>query len=158
VVQVHCEGGALRERYPVVTLHLVERAQRVVQVHCEDRAVREEVYRAFITRASSGEADNTDVITEILKLRKERAGILGYAHHADVSMASKVRLRSAFCRLTRACTCIVSPAHDADASTSSKARVLCMPIHLRLERRVWLPTVCALRLSVVVQSTGAGTR
>lgn len=61
-----------------------------MQVHCKNRALREELYRAFITRASSGENDNTSVIEQILKLRKERAVLLGYSCHAEVSMASKV--------------------------------------------------------------------
>ena len=62
-----------------------------VQVHCANRTVREEVYRAFVTRASEGERDNTPVITRILQLRKEKAALLGYEHHAAVSMASKAR-------------------------------------------------------------------
>lgn len=62
-----------------------------VQVHCSNRGVREEVYRAFVTRASEGERDNTPVIMRILQLRKEKAALLGYEHHAAVSMASKAR-------------------------------------------------------------------
>jgi oligopeptidase A len=61
-----------------------------VQVHCSNRGVREEVYRAFVTRASSGDSDNTQIISKILRLRKERAKLLGYEHHAAVSMACKV--------------------------------------------------------------------
>lgn len=63
----------------------------VAQVHCKNRPLREELYRAFISRASSGEGDNTAIIRSILTLRKEKAGLLGYTCHADVSLASKVR-------------------------------------------------------------------
>ena len=54
------------------------------------RALREEVYRASITRASQGEGSNAPLIEKILALRQEKAHLLGYPNHAEVSMASKV--------------------------------------------------------------------
>ena len=53
-------------------------------------ALREKLYRAFVTRASSGEKDNTPLMARILKLRQEEAGLLGYANYAEVSLASKM--------------------------------------------------------------------
>jgi oligopeptidase A len=61
-----------------------------VMTHCTYRPLREELYRAFISRASSGERDNTPIIEKILALRKEKAQMLGYNSHADVSMAAKM--------------------------------------------------------------------
>ena len=58
--------------------------------HCRNRTLREKVYRAFITRASEGEVDNTPLIPQILKLRKEKAQLLGYANFAEVSLAEKM--------------------------------------------------------------------
>lgn len=58
--------------------------------HCRNRTLREKVYRAFITRASEGEIDNTPLIPQILKLRKEKAQLLGYANFAEVSLAEKM--------------------------------------------------------------------
>lgn len=58
------------------------------------RALREDMYRAYLTRASSGELDNTPIIEETLKLRNEKAQLLGYANFAELSMASKVRAHS----------------------------------------------------------------
>ncbi|QDT91187.1 M3 family metallopeptidase [Gimesia algae] len=58
--------------------------------HCRNRVLREKVYRAFITRASEGEIDNTPLIPQILKLRKEKAQLLGYANFAEVSLAEKM--------------------------------------------------------------------
>ena len=46
--------------------------------HSRRRDLREQLYRAFITRASSGEVDNTPLITRILRLRQEKAVLLGY--------------------------------------------------------------------------------
>lgn len=61
-----------------------------VMTHCENRELREEVYRAFLSRASSGEVDNTPIIERTLALRQEQAKLLGYDNYAEVSMASKM--------------------------------------------------------------------
>ncbi|WP_298864050.1 M3 family metallopeptidase [uncultured Gimesia sp.] len=58
--------------------------------HCRNRTLRENVYRAFITRASEGEVDNTPLIPQILKLRKEKAELLGYKNFAEISLAEKM--------------------------------------------------------------------
>ncbi len=58
--------------------------------HCRNRALREQLYRAFVTRASSGEFDNGPLITRILQLRREKARLLGYRHFAEVSLARKM--------------------------------------------------------------------
>ncbi|KAL6994737.1 oligopeptidase A [Sarracenia purpurea var. burkii] len=61
-----------------------------VMQHARNRALREEVYRAHVTRASSGDLDNTEIIDNILKLRLEKAKLLGYNNYAEVSMATKM--------------------------------------------------------------------
>ncbi|KAH1082562.1 hypothetical protein J1N35_022323 [Gossypium stocksii] len=61
-----------------------------VMQHARNRALREEVYRANITRASSGDLDNTPIINQILKLRMEKARLLNYNNYAEVSMATKM--------------------------------------------------------------------
>lgn len=61
-----------------------------VMQHARNRSLREEVYRAYVTRASSGDLDNTEVINQILKLRLEKAQLLGYKNYAEVSMAMKM--------------------------------------------------------------------
>lgn len=61
-----------------------------VMTHAKNRALREDVYRANITRASSGDIDNTPLIDRILALRLEQAKLLGFANYAEVSMASKM--------------------------------------------------------------------
>ena len=50
------------------------------------------MYRANITRASSGEKDNSPIIERVLSLKQEKAHLLGYDNFAEVSMASKVRI------------------------------------------------------------------
>ncbi|OVA10778.1 Peptidase M3A/M3B [Macleaya cordata] len=55
-----------------------------VMQHARNRSLREEVYRAYVTRASSGDLDNTPIIDQILKLRLEKAKLLGYKNYAEV--------------------------------------------------------------------------
>ena len=56
----------------------------------KSRSHREELYLAFITRASEGKLDNQETINQILQLRKEQASILGFSCYADLSLASKM--------------------------------------------------------------------
>ena len=58
--------------------------------HADNRNLRETAYRAHVSRASSGDLDNRELIEEILQLRLEQAKRLGYAHWADRSLASKM--------------------------------------------------------------------
>jgi peptidyl-dipeptidase Dcp len=51
--------------------------------YAKNRALRQQVWSAFVNRgAEEGANNNYSVIVEILALRKERAGLLGYASHA----------------------------------------------------------------------------
>ena len=57
------------------------------------RELREQMYRAYVTRASEfgkPELDNTPLITRILGLHNEAAQLLGYANHAEVSLVPKM--------------------------------------------------------------------
>ena len=58
--------------------------------HGEHRGRREELYRAYVTRASDGKFDNTAVIEQILARRHEMAGLLGFECYADLSIDSKM--------------------------------------------------------------------
>ncbi len=53
----------------------------------DDRAMREVVWRKFVNRGDNGDANDTkSTIAEIVRLRAERARLLGYAHHAEWRM------------------------------------------------------------------------
>lgn len=58
--------------------------------HCRDSSLREQVYLAYLTRASSGEHDNSGLISEILKLRKQKCDLLGYESYAALSLSRKM--------------------------------------------------------------------
>ncbi|SCZ45479.1 MULTISPECIES: M3 family metallopeptidase [Burkholderia] len=67
--------------------------------YAENRAMRETMYRAYATRASElgpqygggkAEWDNTAIVADELKLRREEAQMLGYRNFAEVSLAPKM--------------------------------------------------------------------
>ncbi|MEW6710981.1 MAG: M3 family metallopeptidase, partial [Candidatus Riflebacteria bacterium] len=58
--------------------------------HCRNAELRRQVYHAQMTKASEGKLDNTPLIDEILKLRREEARILGYQTYAELSLSNKM--------------------------------------------------------------------
>lgn len=66
-----------------------------VMSYADDRDFREEMYTAFATKASdqgpyAGEWDNTEVMKDIVKLRHQLANLIGFANHAERSLATKM--------------------------------------------------------------------
>src|SRR6516165_4783681 len=54
-----------------------------------NRPLRERIYKASIGRGLSGTTDNTAVIAELVRLRAERAALLGYPDHATYELADE---------------------------------------------------------------------
>ena len=66
-----------------------------VMTYADNRELREEVYRAYVTRASdegphAGRWDNGPIMNEILALRHELATLLGFSNYAERSLATKM--------------------------------------------------------------------
>jgi oligopeptidase A len=66
-----------------------------VMSYADDRELRRELYEAYSTRASdqgpfAGERDNLPLIEEILALRHEKAGLLGFSSYAELSLEPKM--------------------------------------------------------------------
>ncbi|MEZ9254243.1 oligopeptidase A [Vibrio cyclitrophicus] len=66
-----------------------------VMTYCDNQALRKELYEAYVTRASdrgpnAGKWDNTEIITEQLKLRHEIARILGFSTYSEKSLSTKM--------------------------------------------------------------------
>ena len=66
-----------------------------VMTYADDRALREELYQAYVTRASdqgphAGQWDNTPVMERILAIRHELAQLLGFQNYAERSLATKM--------------------------------------------------------------------
>lgn len=58
--------------------------------YLEDSSLREEMYRAYVTRASSGTTDNAPHLLRILELRRERAELLGFSSFADLVLDDRM--------------------------------------------------------------------
>ncbi len=63
--------------------------------YCDDAALRQEIYEAFVTRASEtgpgdGQFDNSKLMSDILRLRAEQARLLGFSNYAEKSLATKM--------------------------------------------------------------------
>ncbi|MCV5214543.1 M3 family metallopeptidase, partial [Escherichia coli] len=66
-----------------------------VMTYCDNQELRKEVYEAYVTRASdrgpnAGKWDNSEIITEQLKLRHEIARMLGFNTFSEKSLATKM--------------------------------------------------------------------
>lgn len=65
-----------------------------LMTYAENRDLREEMYRAYLTRASEQASDkqwdNSSVIEKILTLRKEMASLLGFDNFSDLSLERKM--------------------------------------------------------------------
>ena len=66
-----------------------------IMTYADDRALREEMYQAYVTRASeqgpnAGKWDNSAIMEEILALRHELAQLLGFQSYAERSLATKM--------------------------------------------------------------------
>ncbi|MDV5171886.1 oligopeptidase A [Photobacterium rosenbergii] len=66
-----------------------------VMTYCENRELRQEMYEAFVTRASdrgpnAGKWDNSEIIAEKLKLTHEIARLLGFNTYSEKSLATKM--------------------------------------------------------------------
>ena len=58
---------------------------------CEDRALREKAFKAYTSRCNHGdEHDNNAIVLEIMKLRTEKANLLGYKNSAEYLLADKM--------------------------------------------------------------------
>ena len=66
-----------------------------VMTYADERALREEIYTAYVTRASDQgphdkQWDNTEAMQQILALRHELAQLLGFNNYAERSLATKM--------------------------------------------------------------------
>jgi len=66
-----------------------------VLTYADNRALREELYTAYVTRASdqgpdAGKWDNAAIMGQILALRHEAATLLGFSNYAERSLATKM--------------------------------------------------------------------
>lgn len=75
--------------------------------YCNSRDVRERFYRLYTGRNISGEFSNSDVVLKIIRLRLEKARLLGYDTYADLKLShtmakNKVNVFNLLDKLTEA--------------------------------------------------------
>ncbi len=58
--------------------------------YCENSELRRKMYIAYRSRAYQGETNNTEIIKKILKLREERANLLGYKNHSEYVLEERM--------------------------------------------------------------------
>lgn len=88
---------ALPTPYFVATLNIP--VYLAVMTHADNRALREALYYAYVTRASEFDAhknakgeslNNAPIMSEILKLRSQKAKLLGFDNFAQLSLSTKM--------------------------------------------------------------------
>jgi oligopeptidase A len=87
--------------------------------HCADREVRERLCRARATRAP----ENSARIDEILRLRREEAGLLGFGSYAEMSLATKCApsVEAVFAMIDELDEATRGPAEREDAELAAAA-------------------------------------
>ena len=84
------DGQASQARHKL-TLHMP--VYLPVMQYATDRALREQLYRAYVSRASElgpAERDNGPLMRELLQLRAEEAALLGHASYGHQSLVPKM--------------------------------------------------------------------
>lgn len=61
-----------------------------IMKYCSDAEIRKRFYEARVSFASTGKYDNAPIILDILRLRNEKAEILGYESYAHLSLEFKM--------------------------------------------------------------------
>ena len=84
------EAAKSREIEGKFVIPLLNTSQQPSMSSLEDRAVRERILNTSLSRGSSGgEFDNTEVVSKVMKLRAERAQLLGYPNHAAMTLVNQ---------------------------------------------------------------------
>jgi len=61
-----------------------------VLTYCKNREIRKQIQQAYSSRAFRDEFDNQEIIKKTLKLRAEKAALLGYKNHADYVLTDRM--------------------------------------------------------------------
>ncbi len=86
-VKAVAKAAAAERTLPGYAIVNTRSAVDPVLTYATDRALREKVWRAFVNRGDNGDANDTNAtIAQIVKLRADRAHLLGFKTHADWRM------------------------------------------------------------------------
>jgi peptidyl-dipeptidase Dcp len=83
-------AAAAKERGQAAGTYAIKNTRSAVDpvlTFADNRALREKVWRAFVNRGDNGGANDTnELIAKIVKIRADRAKLLGFRHHAEWRM------------------------------------------------------------------------
>jgi peptidyl-dipeptidase Dcp len=83
-------AAAAKERSQAAGTYAIKNTRSAVDpvlTFADNRALREKVWRAFVNRGDNGGANDTnELIAKIVKIRADRAKLLGFDHHAEWRM------------------------------------------------------------------------
>ncbi|WP_176498662.1 M3 family metallopeptidase [Sphingomonas sp. HMP9] len=86
-VKAVAKAAAAERKLPGYAIVNTRSAVDPVLTYATDRALREKVWRAFVNRGDNADANDTNAtIAQIVKLRADRAHLLGFKTHADWRM------------------------------------------------------------------------
>lgn len=88
-IKAAAASAAAERKLPAGSFAIVNTRSAVdpLLTYADDRALREKVWRAFVNRGDNGGANDTNAtIAEIVKLRADRARLLGFSSHAEFRM------------------------------------------------------------------------
>ncbi len=88
-VKAAAASAAQERKLPAGSFAIVNTRSAVdpILTYADNRALREKVWRAFVNRGDNGGASDTNqTIAEIVKLRADRARLLGFSSHAEFRM------------------------------------------------------------------------
>jgi peptidyl-dipeptidase Dcp len=91
-VAVAAEAAKERKLEGKWVIALLNTTTQPALAQLKNRALRERIYRASIGRGWGGELDTTAEIAQIVKLRAERAALLGYSSHAAYILEDETAL------------------------------------------------------------------
>jgi peptidyl-dipeptidase Dcp len=91
-IAVAAEAAKERKLDGKFVLALLNTTTQPQLAQLKNRALRERIYRASVDRGWGGEFDTTGEIAQIVKLRAERAALLGYPTHAAYVLEDETAL------------------------------------------------------------------
>ena len=94
-IAVAAEAAKARELAGKWVIALLNTTGQPPLSQLKNRALRERIYKTSINRGWGGENDTTAFIAQIVKLRAERAALLGYPNHATYILEDETALTPA---------------------------------------------------------------
>ncbi len=89
-IQTAADEAGLRDLQGQYVITLLNTSGQPPLANLHDRDLRERIHRASLARGSRGnEYDTTGIVSETLRLRSERAQLLGYETHADYILSEQ---------------------------------------------------------------------